>query len=186
MTTHQMTGAELQTLREACGLTREHLATLKGVQARTIKHWENGRAGVPADVQQYIEDVDHLISDEEHNELERLTQQRKTHPGAPMVLVRYREAADTAPHLAHFLPLPATVHAMALARLAKEVRRTPWGPHRGPWEKEVARIVWFEPEAFAAWCAVHKQPDTTATRNQWAAHTLPTQAIPHRAEQPPA
>jgi len=78
-TTHQMTGAELQTLREACGLTREHMAQLKGVQARTIKHWENGRAGVPADVQAYIEDVDDLISDEQSSEIDRLTAQAQPH-----------------------------------------------------------------------------------------------------------
>lgn len=57
-----MTGAELQTLREACNLTRENLGELAGVAARTIKHWEHGRSGVPADVADLIRRLDATVS----------------------------------------------------------------------------------------------------------------------------
>ena len=50
-TNHTITGAELQTLREAAGLSRDALAELAQVQARTVKHWETRTgAAVPADV----------------------------------------------------------------------------------------------------------------------------------------
>lgn len=47
-----MTGAELQALREACGLDRDQFGALCGVQGRSIKYWEMGASnhGVPADV----------------------------------------------------------------------------------------------------------------------------------------
>ena len=47
-----MTGAELQALREACGLDRDQFGVLCGVQGRSIKYWEMGSSnhGVPADV----------------------------------------------------------------------------------------------------------------------------------------
>ena len=59
--TRPLTGAELQTLREACNLTREELGELAGVAARTIKHWESGRAGVPADVAALAQRLDATI-----------------------------------------------------------------------------------------------------------------------------
>jgi DNA-binding XRE family transcriptional regulator len=47
-----MTGAELQALREACGLDRDQFGELCGAQGRSIKYWETGKSnhGVPADV----------------------------------------------------------------------------------------------------------------------------------------
>jgi len=47
--TDYMTGAELQALREACGLDRDQFGELCGVQGRSVKYWEM-RSGVPADV----------------------------------------------------------------------------------------------------------------------------------------
>lgn len=44
-----MTGAELQALREACGLDRDQFGEMCGVQGRSVKYWEM-RSGVPADV----------------------------------------------------------------------------------------------------------------------------------------
>lgn len=51
-----MTGAELQALREACGLDRDQLGEMCGVQGRSIKYWEMGSSkhGVPADVESLI------------------------------------------------------------------------------------------------------------------------------------
>jgi DNA-binding transcriptional regulator YiaG len=53
-----MTGAELQCMREACAVSREELADLVGVQSRTVKHWESGRATVPADVAAIMTSID--------------------------------------------------------------------------------------------------------------------------------
>ena len=47
--TDYMTGAELQALREACGLDRDQFGEMCGVQGRSVKYWEM-RSGVPADV----------------------------------------------------------------------------------------------------------------------------------------
>lgn len=44
-----MTGAELQALREACGLDRDQFGEMCSVQGRSVKYWEL-RSGVPADV----------------------------------------------------------------------------------------------------------------------------------------
>ena len=52
MSNDYMTGAELQCLREACGLDRDQFGEKCGVQGRSIKYWEMGASnhGVPADV----------------------------------------------------------------------------------------------------------------------------------------
>ena len=54
-----MTGAELQALREACGLDRDQFGQLCGVQGRSIKYWEMGASnhGVPADVAALIQEL---------------------------------------------------------------------------------------------------------------------------------
>jgi len=54
-----MTGAELQALREACGLDRDQFGKLCGVQGRSIKYWEMGASnhGVPADVAALIQEL---------------------------------------------------------------------------------------------------------------------------------
>jgi len=55
-----MTGAELQCLREACGLDRDQFGALCGVQGRSIKYWEMGQSnhGVPADVTALIQELE--------------------------------------------------------------------------------------------------------------------------------
>ena len=64
-----MTGAELQCLREACGLDRDQFGLLCGVQGRSIKYWEMGASnhGVPADVaalvQELADKVDAMAAD---------------------------------------------------------------------------------------------------------------------------
>jgi len=62
--TDYMTGAELQTLREACGLSRDELGARCGVQGRSIKYWETGAAksGVPADVADTVIKLDAQIT----------------------------------------------------------------------------------------------------------------------------
>jgi DNA-binding XRE family transcriptional regulator len=45
-----MTGAELQMMRMACGLSRQDVADLAGVKMNSAKYFETGRGGVPDDV----------------------------------------------------------------------------------------------------------------------------------------
>ena len=54
-----MIGAELQCLREACGLNRDQFGALCGVQGRSIKYWEMSQSnhGVPADVTALIQEL---------------------------------------------------------------------------------------------------------------------------------
>jgi hypothetical protein len=59
-----MTGAELQCLREACGLDRDQFGALCGVRGRSIKHWETGASnhGVPADVAAMVQELEAKVS----------------------------------------------------------------------------------------------------------------------------
>lgn len=49
-----MTGAELQMMRAACGLTRQNVADFAGVKLSSAKYFETGRGGVPDDVADWI------------------------------------------------------------------------------------------------------------------------------------
>jgi transcriptional regulator with XRE-family HTH domain len=180
MTTDHMTGAELQTLREACGLTREEFADMAQVQARTLKHWESGRAGVPADVAALAVALD-LVITRTAAELIANAQRAPGSDGDAVALVRYRSAQDL-PHLAlvgGYLGHPhkgglfhgaaVTIARQALAAMGQAVR-----------------VVWFEPDHFATWRAEHGADDTPRARQEWAGGVLTLQAIPHRADQPPA
>lgn len=77
--TPALTGPELQSLREACHLSRDELGDLVGVQARTIKHWENGRAAVPQDVADRLGTLDDRLSHDAHTQARQV--RAKTHPG---------------------------------------------------------------------------------------------------------
>jgi len=71
MNNDNMTGAELQALREACGLDRDQFAELCGVQGRTIKYWEMGQSnhGVPADVESLVLELSAKIDAETDSQL---------------------------------------------------------------------------------------------------------------------
>lgn len=48
------TPAKLKIYRELCGLTREELAEVAGVEVRTIRYWERPTGRVPDDVMAYL------------------------------------------------------------------------------------------------------------------------------------
>lgn len=197
-TPDHMTGAELQTLREAAGLSREALAELAQVQPRTVKHWETRTgAAVPADVAAMVRQVAAEVLQASREGLRAAMLQ--TH-GGPMaagvagalagifparddapevVLIRYRETdhmhADDRAH-----GLRADVQGAIVARLVLDLQDHGLRP----------RVVWFDPESFAHWVQVvqglppgHDTPDARAA---WAGHAIAAQAIPHPADQPPA
>lgn len=167
-----MTGAELQTLREACGLTREELGDLAHVQARTIKHWENGRSGVPADVATLVESLDSELN----SEALRIAGRNYPH-GA--VLVRYSSAEDQA-HYSSANNYPLGAHGAAIGR-ARQILQARTAP-------ELVRVVWLRPEAYEAW---HRETGATEPLHtfqpqyRWAVEQLSAQAVPHKADQPP-
>lgn len=189
------TGAELQTLREAAGLSREALAELVGVQARTMKHWEHGRGGVPADVasvaqhwaqwvrataqrlelgaREWLRQFDpvqvHYLAEPEPRTV------AATPPG-PLVLVRHQETAHM-PHSDRQAGARADCHGAAVALVVQRLALNGLP----------ARVVWFDPDAFTTWRSAHQADDTPASRAAWAqAAALPAQAIPPRGDQPPA
>ncbi len=87
MNNDTMTGAELQALREACGLDRDQFGELCGVQGRSIKYWEMGQSnhGVPADVEALVLELSAKIDAETDAQL------AQWRPG--MILLRTGNAA---------------------------------------------------------------------------------------------
>lgn len=75
-----MTGAELQCLREACGLDRDQFGEMCGVQGRSIKYWEMGASkhGVPADVAELVLKLEEKVRNDVAEAIDR----------SPMVLMR--------------------------------------------------------------------------------------------------
>lgn len=173
-----MTGAELQTLREACNLTREELADLCRVQARTVKHWEGGRAGVPDDVGQLVRAIDANIQEAAGQGLQVL-QQMETARGAPgvVLLIRYRSAEDLARYRPDMAGMPPGIHGAMVgrARLAF-LMASPKTP---------VRIVWLDPENYEIWRKNNGKQDAETTRTEWAFTAIEAQAMPHRGDQPP-
>lgn len=172
-----ITGAELQTLREACCLTRDELGELAGVAARTIKHWESGRAGVPADVAALVQRLDATIqqaADQGAHAMAQAIARQGTAP-AEVVLIRYRSADDLAAYRPDMAGQPASVHGAIVQRLAATLRAT----------GRPVRIVWMDLDDYEAWRAAHGLADLESTRAAWAADQVQHQAKAHRADQPP-
>lgn len=200
-TPDHITGAELQTLREAAGLTREVLAGLANVQARTVKHWETRTgAAVPADVAAIVQAAASWVMQTAREGLRAAMLQAHGGPmaasmaeamasafgpkddGPEVVLIRYRETD----HLrtqdqAH--GLRADVHGAMVARLVLDLQANGLRP----------RVVWFDPEDFSSWSKSAERShvvgensgDTHQARAAWAAQAIERQAIPHPGDQPP-
>jgi transcriptional regulator with XRE-family HTH domain len=189
MNTTLMTGAELQTLREACHLSRENLGELTGVAARTVKHWEHGRSGVPADVADLIRRVDALVSiaaNEALSAIKDATASAGAYP-ADVVLLRYNTEEAERYHIAGQMaclgPMTAEGAAALQGAIVNRVRLTlPWFPG---FERVPVRIVWMQSAAYEAWRAAQGLADSEATRSAWAGEQVTVQAKPHRADQPP-
>jgi len=54
----RMDPGELQVVREALGLTGEHLAAMLSVNPRTLRAWEAGREPIPYRVREQVEQVE--------------------------------------------------------------------------------------------------------------------------------
>ena len=150
-----MTGAELQALREACGLDRDQFGEKCGVQGRSIKYWEMGASnhGVPADVAALVleleakvrKDADAIIS---HWEMAQ----------PDPVLMRSGNHLQNAANQRAFIELRRRGHDV--------------------------RMVAFDVPKFKEWAAQTRSADTPGARQQWARLAVKEQAKPHRADQP--
>jgi transcriptional regulator with XRE-family HTH domain len=184
-TPDQMTGAELQTLREACGLTREALAELAQVQARTVKHWETRTgAAVPADVAAIVRRWARWVLKTSALELARIRYcLHMTTQGEPkagdVVLIRYKSTSHL-PMEDRQQDIGADAHGAMVARLMLDLEC----------DGVPVRVVWFDPEKFSDWVTqaqgLPHGHDTPAARAAWAAQAIEAQAIPHPADQPPS
>lgn len=178
-TPDHITGAELQTLREAAGLTREVLAGLANVQARTIKHWETRTgAAVPADVAAIVQASAIWVMQAAREGLRAALREWEDGEPAEVVLIRYRET-DHMHTQDRAQGLRADVHGAMVARLVLDLMANGLHP----------RVAWFDREDFAHWVTyVQGLPighDTPAARAAWAAQAIERQAIPHPGDQPP-
>ena len=175
---HHLTGAELQTLREACHLSRDELGSLCGVAPRTVKHWESGRAGVPADVADVVARLDATIqhtADQGAAVIEQAMAHQGTAP-ADVVLMRYRTPGDLARYRPDMAGAPAGAHGAIVARLRAQALAL---------GVAAVRVVWMDPSAYEAWRAAQGLPDAEPSRAAWAADQVQAQALPHRGDQPP-
>jgi transcriptional regulator with XRE-family HTH domain len=170
-----MTGAELQTLREAAGLSREALAELAQVQARTVKHWEiRTGSAVPADVAAMVQAAACWVMETARDGLRQILEAHK--PPADVVLIRYRETGHMqADHRAQ--GLRSDVHGAMVSRLVLDLLA----------HGLRVRVVWFDPQSYADWLAQEvDKPDGGGARIDWAKHAIADQATPHAGDQPPA
>lgn len=178
MTTPQhMTGAELQTLREAIGLSRKLFAPLVCVEPRTIKHWETRKTScVPSDVVETARMFTNWVIEASESCVRQVRESMQEH-GAPreVVLIRYREGSLIVIGLEGMIP---EVHGAMITRTALTLMA----------QKIPVRIVWFDADDYARWLAIERptHQDTQETRAAWAAQAIDRQAIPHPGDQPPA
>lgn len=204
-TTHHTTGAELQTLREACGLDRAALGELCGVEARTVKHWETRPgAGVPADVVATVSSLATIVRTTAARLLEQLRESARQNQAVPaffvgektprmiggrnmppIVLIRYQRIGNMPTEAARtFLHVDA--HGAMVTRLAMDLAAEGFAP----------RVVWFDSSSYTNWREALRwttsgQPasppaDTAKTRAAWAeSFALAEQSKQHRGDQPP-
>lgn len=184
-----ITGAELQTLREACDLTREDFADMAGVQARTVKHWENGRAGVPGDVADLMRRVDASVSLACHEALYQVRDGAALSGRLPaeLVLLRYNaeeaaryRIADTLASLGRLDGAQAAALQGAIINRARLA--LPW---LIGYERCAVRVVWMQAAVYEAWRGAQGLADSETARAAWAVGQVAAQAKPHRADQPP-
>ena len=185
-----MTGAELQTLREACNLGRDELGDLVGVQARTVKHWESGRAGVPADVAKLVRELEGTLDAAAAHAIETVHRMQLENgaPAQDVVLLRYKTDEDLATHYTDQRKtspagvMPASLHGAIVGRVRLALRNHQKFAGAG------VRVVWFDADDYRKWLPEQHplhQADSSENRAAWAAQQVEAQAMPHRGDQPP-
>ncbi|HEX6518290.1 MAG TPA: DUF1870 family protein [Nocardioidaceae bacterium] len=110
----RMTPAELRVVREFLGLTPEWLAGHLGVSARTVRHWEAGKYGIPDGVRLEIEDLEARTA----QFVAGCAGQLMDLPDPGVVVYRTDEEYRAAHPGVGF---PASWHRACVARIAQEV-----------------------------------------------------------------
>ncbi|MDO4888148.1 MAG: DUF1870 family protein [Actinomycetaceae bacterium] len=90
----RMPGVELQTVREALGLTSEALARLLRVNARTVRAWEAGRDPIPYRVRSEVEALEAYTAECVEHVVQALLDSRD--PEAAIVVYRSDEQLHAA------------------------------------------------------------------------------------------
>jgi DNA-binding XRE family transcriptional regulator len=152
----RMTGDELATMRQACGLSRGDLATVVDVQNRTVKFWENGRIPVPQDVADVIR-------------------------AGSLAAAQLRESVDHGEILLMFTSYTdfnrfAAPYSVDSPKLYGWIVRGMLANYPG------ARAVWMNTCAYDAWRG--DRPDDLELRQAWAAGQVAVQAMPRPGAQP--
>lgn len=110
----RMTPAEFKVVREFLGLTGDWLATRLDVSGRTVRHWEQGKYGIPDGVRLEIEDLERRTGEYVAGLVEKLMDLPDP------VVVTYRDDAEY--QAAHpDREFPASWHRAVVARIALEV-----------------------------------------------------------------
>ncbi len=164
-----MNGAELKTLREACGLSVGDMAKMavsprtgSPVGERTVRYWESGSVPVPEDVSDMLVKLDTQLSYAAKQALEawRAAVQMHRHGPYMVYLVRYREDEDLWRYRSDMKGLPATCHAALINRA--RIALCDVGC--------ITKIVWMNPAEYSKWLKGRK--DNESLRAEWAATEL--------------
>jgi transcriptional regulator with XRE-family HTH domain len=152
-----MNGATLKTLREALGLNVAWLASAYGVQERSVRYWESGKAPVPDDVAQSIEQLEMLAATMVSNAASLVRAHIAEHGAVDgaVRLVRYETPDDLAKYQPDMKGLPVSFHAAALAR-------TRWALEP---DGVAVDVHMLDAAAYEAWRRSTRQPDSPALRS---------------------
>lgn len=171
-----ITGAELATLRESCGMSQSELGQLTGWAGPAVEDWEAGRSAVPGDVADLMIKIDTMIAESTAAALDDLEAVRAVASpqelSEDLVLLRYRTAEDLARYEPGMRTVPISVHGALIGRVRLTVQVRP------KLKDTPVRIVWMEPDRYEAWRKACRLPDDGSTRTTWAAQQVQVQAQP--------
>ena len=188
--TDYMTGAELQALREACGLDRDQFGEMCGVQGRSIKYWEMGQTnhGVPADVEALVLDLVGKNSAQRHD---MTAIARNLFSDLRLNGRNVRQIAELLLEMDDKVSREAETEIKRLTSAANVVLMRTADPLKTEVSSRVymalrricqnVRLVSFDYKAYRAQLSGQ---DTPESRQAWARRALKEQAKPHKQDQP--
>lgn len=153
-----MNPAELKTIRENLGLSLQWLAQQAGVRLRSVEHWEAGKSPVPEDVAGLLTSLDEQLWQLVADYLAQVNEIKAEEGRMPegIVLIRYKTDEDLWEFHSGFKPIPASSHAMLLARTRRELSKI-----------GVACIIeYMDPKAYRKW--LNGRQDDETLRSKWA------------------
>ena len=161
----KLTGPDLKSLREGLLLSAQSIADrLKHAglvpvgHVRTVQRWEEGTRPVPDDIADYLLGLDTQVEVQASEVVEQIRRVSlgSSQPLRMVAVLRYDESEHMLDAKA---PHDHRLHTAALIR-ARMRLQTSGGPG--------LHFARFDPEAFEAWRAKLKHPDTQGYRSAWA------------------